>query len=266
MNASFRGLSSGIIAAVAARVPADGRQLPVVARPGHHPHGAAGCPGGDRVDALRDADDPVRAGSHGRHHEHRRCHVEQHPRRDLRQRPAQGGGQRSAGRVDGGDHAPAPRHHDRARDDPRHAADVARARARGESRTRRSVARSLAGCPWRPSPRCSSSPSSTEHGARSRRVLRSSKEWKPDGPGRVSPRHTQHDPSRTGTDAVHAVDGVRGGPRNAAKRAGGVRPCRAPPLGSRARAGGGRGRRHLRRACGRWCRAARAPPRGDGGG
>ena len=41
MDASFGGLGCGLVFAVRARLPAHGRQLPVVARPVHHPDGAA---------------------------------------------------------------------------------------------------------------------------------------------------------------------------------------------------------------------------------
>ena len=82
-----------------ARVPAHGRQLPVVARSARHPHGAAGRPRGHRVDALPLPHHTERAGPDGRHHVRRRGHGKQHPRRDLRQRSAQSGPRRHHGRA-----------------------------------------------------------------------------------------------------------------------------------------------------------------------
>ena len=52
-------------------VPADGGELPVVARPVHHPDAAARRHGGHSVDAVHHPDHAQRAVADGRHHVHR---------------------------------------------------------------------------------------------------------------------------------------------------------------------------------------------------
>ncbi len=71
-----------------AGVSADGRQFPVLARPVHHHHGPSRGPGRNRLDAVCHRHDLQRAEPDGGDHGHRRCHRQQHPGRDLRQRPA----------------------------------------------------------------------------------------------------------------------------------------------------------------------------------
>ena len=88
MESSFRGPRLRPRLRDRARLPAHGRQLPVVARPARHPDGAAGRARGHRLDALPVAHDAQRAGADGRDHVRRRRHREQHPGRHLRQRPA----------------------------------------------------------------------------------------------------------------------------------------------------------------------------------
>ena len=68
-----------------ARVPADDRQLPVLARPVHHSDGAAGRDGRDPLDAVRHRHNAERAVADGLDHVHRRRHGEQHPDGDVRQ-------------------------------------------------------------------------------------------------------------------------------------------------------------------------------------
>ena len=68
-----------------AGLPADRRELPVVARSVHHHHGIAGGARRHRLDAVRDAHHVQRAVADRRHHVHGRCHREQHPGRELRQ-------------------------------------------------------------------------------------------------------------------------------------------------------------------------------------
>ena len=113
-----------------ARVPAHGRELPVVARPVHHPHGPAGRHGRDPVDAVRHGYDAERAVAGGVDHVDWRRDGQQHPAGDVRQRracvdPACAGGD-ALGRL-----RPHPaRADDGRRDGPGHAADGARARRR----------------------------------------------------------------------------------------------------------------------------------------
>ena len=71
-----------------AGVPADGGELPVVARSVHHPDGAAGRDGRDPLDAVRHRHDAERAVADGLDHVHRRGDGEQHPAGDVRQRRA----------------------------------------------------------------------------------------------------------------------------------------------------------------------------------
>src|SRR5467141_185074 len=68
-----------------ARLPAHGRELPVLARPVHHHHRAARGVRRHRLDAVRDAHHLQRARADGRHHERRRRHRQQHPHGHLRQ-------------------------------------------------------------------------------------------------------------------------------------------------------------------------------------
>ena len=68
MRTSFGGLVAGLGLRGAARLPADGRQLPVVARSVHHPDGAAGRARGHRLDAVPHARRSQRAGADGRDH------------------------------------------------------------------------------------------------------------------------------------------------------------------------------------------------------
>ena len=66
------------------RLPADRRELPVVARSLHHHHGAAGRSGRDRGLSVPDWNDLERPRPDGSHHEHRRCDSQQHPGGSLR--------------------------------------------------------------------------------------------------------------------------------------------------------------------------------------
>ena len=68
-----------------ARLPADRRKLPVLARSLHHHHGAARRARRHRALPLPHAHDAQRPGADGRHHVHGRRHGKQHPRRLLRQ-------------------------------------------------------------------------------------------------------------------------------------------------------------------------------------
>ena len=76
------------------RLPSDGHKLPILARSVDYPDGPAGGPFGHSLDAFRYPDDDQCPLPYGRHHEHRRRHLEQHPYDHLRQRPAEGRGQR----------------------------------------------------------------------------------------------------------------------------------------------------------------------------
>ena len=57
-----------------------------MARPVHHPDGAAGRDGRHRLDAVRHADDVERAVADGVDHVDRRRDGQQHPAGDVRQR------------------------------------------------------------------------------------------------------------------------------------------------------------------------------------
>ena len=70
-----------------ARLLPHGGELPVLARPAHHPLGAPRRARRHRLDALCFRHAPLGPRSHGRHHEHRRRHLEQHLDGHLRQRP-----------------------------------------------------------------------------------------------------------------------------------------------------------------------------------
>ena len=126
------------------RVPADGRELPVVARAVHHHDGGAGRARGRDLDAGADGHDDQRRIDDGRDHGGRRRRRQRQPAHHLRQRTARGrlrpGGRRDRGRA----HPLPPDHHDRARDDPGDAADGAQPgfglgaeRAAGPRRDRR---------------------------------------------------------------------------------------------------------------------------------
>ena len=69
------------------RVPPDGRQLPVLARPLHHHHGPPRGALRGRLDAFPHGDDPQRAVAHGRHHERRRGDGQFDPPDHLCERP-----------------------------------------------------------------------------------------------------------------------------------------------------------------------------------
>ena len=112
------------------RLPADGRKLPVVARPADYPHGAARRRGRHPLDALGDPDHDQRPCAHGRDHEHRRCHRQQHPHDHVCQRPARARPECPRRRAGRRTHPPAPRRHDGPRDDHRHAPDVTGSRRR----------------------------------------------------------------------------------------------------------------------------------------
>ena len=71
-----------------ARLPADGRELPVVARSVDHHQRPARLAGGHRVDAVRDAHDAERARADRHHPVHRHCDGQQHPRDQHRARVA----------------------------------------------------------------------------------------------------------------------------------------------------------------------------------
>ena len=109
-----------------ARVCPDGRELPVVAGPVHHPDGASWCARGNPLGVVRDTHDDQRSGADGLHHGYRRGDVEQHPDGHLREpaAPAGVGRPRRADRRDPrGPYAASPGAHDGARDAPGHAAD-----------------------------------------------------------------------------------------------------------------------------------------------
>ena len=132
---------AGLVLAIAARLPADGRELPVVARPVHHPDGAAGRARRHPVDAVPHADDismPALMGAimcvgvataTGSWSSRSRTSTREEKKLD-----AHGG---RARRRD--DAAPA-RADDGAGDDHRHAARWRSGSARAASRTRRSAA------------------------------------------------------------------------------------------------------------------------------
>ncbi len=116
-----------------ARLPLDGGELPVLAGPLRHPHGAPGRALGHRLDALSLGHDAQRPGADGLHHVRRRGHGQQHPGGDLRQRaagerPRARAAHRPPGRAPRRDDPATPGHHDRARHDHRHAPHVPRPR------------------------------------------------------------------------------------------------------------------------------------------
>ncbi len=76
MNNSFSGLAYRPHVRRDAGLLPDGRELPVVARPVHHPHRPARGAGRHRVDAVPDRHDGERAGADGRDHVHRRGHLQ----------------------------------------------------------------------------------------------------------------------------------------------------------------------------------------------
>src|SRR5437867_5086471 len=130
------------------RLPADRRELPVLARSVHHHHGAAGGSRRDRGLPVPDRDHAQRPCAHGGHHEHRCRDGQQHPPRVLRQRAARRARECHDGRHRGRLHPIPPCAHDRAGHDHRHGADGARARGRwraeravGTRRHRRSAVR-----------------------------------------------------------------------------------------------------------------------------
>ncbi len=88
MRTSFVRLGTGHSLRHRAGLPADGGELPVVARPVHHPHRASGRDGRNHLDALRHQDDAERAVARGVDHVDRRRDGQQHPAGDLRQRRA----------------------------------------------------------------------------------------------------------------------------------------------------------------------------------
>ncbi len=71
-----------------ARVPADGRELPELDRPVHHPDRAGWGGGGHRAGAVRDRHHVQRPEPDGRDHGGRRGDGQQHPDGHVRQRPA----------------------------------------------------------------------------------------------------------------------------------------------------------------------------------
>ena len=85
MTSSFIGLLGGPGARDRAGLPADRRELPVVARSVHHHLGAAGGAGRHRLDAVPDAHDVQRAVADRRDHVHGRRDGEQHPGGQLRE-------------------------------------------------------------------------------------------------------------------------------------------------------------------------------------
>ncbi len=111
-----------------ARVHHPRRQLPELARPADHRHGAARRARRHRVDALHHAHDVHGALAHGRHHVHGRRDSQQRAADHVRRRPAHGGTQRHRGRDRRGLRATPSRLHDGPRDDHRHASHGARPR------------------------------------------------------------------------------------------------------------------------------------------
>ena len=73
-----------------AHLPGDRRQLPVLGRSLHHHHGAAGCTRRNRLDAVHDRHDTLRAGPHRCNHVHGHRHGEQYSSRQLRARRLDG--------------------------------------------------------------------------------------------------------------------------------------------------------------------------------
>ena len=104
-------------------LPADRRQLSVVARSFHYHHGAADGFGGHRLDVVRHRHHLVGAGPHRRDHVHGRRDGKQHPGHQLCARTPRG----RCGRRDRGDrvgwHKATTRVDDRTRDDHRHGSD-----------------------------------------------------------------------------------------------------------------------------------------------
>jgi multidrug efflux pump subunit AcrB len=107
-------------------VPADDGQFPVVGRSVHYPDGAARRHGGYSVDAVRNGYHAERSIADGFHHVHRRGHRQQYPDGDVRQRRAGGRAQRTGSDAVRRIRAYPSRFDDGHRNDPRHAADVAR--------------------------------------------------------------------------------------------------------------------------------------------
>ena len=107
------------------RVPADGRELSVVARAFHHHDGGAGRAGGRAVDARGHGHHHQRRIADGRDHGGRRRRRQRQPVDHLRQRIARGRLQPARGGDRSGPHPLPPDHHDRARDDSGDAADGA---------------------------------------------------------------------------------------------------------------------------------------------
>ena len=148
MNNSFDGLAYGLMFAVLLVYYPDGRELPVVARPVHHPHRTARGLGRHHLDAVSDPHDDQCAGANGRDHVHRRGDLQQHPSGDIRQRPAAQGRRRPQRSTDGRRNPASAGHDDGTGHDDRHVADVARAGrwGRAECPARPGRHRRLAGC------------------------------------------------------------------------------------------------------------------------
>ena len=153
------GLAGGLILAVSLVYLLMVVNFQIVAGSVHHPDGAAGRALRHRLDARRHADHDQRPVADGRHHEHRRGHREQHPAGHLRQSIcARKARRRGAAALTAGGHAAA--------------AGVMTAGAMiigmlpmalglGEGGEQNApLGRAVIGgfC-WRPSPRCSLSPS-----------------------------------------------------------------------------------------------------------
>ena len=89
MNTSFEGLGFGLIFAVAAGLPADGRQFSIVDRSADHSDGVARRAVRHRVDAVCHRHDRERAVADGGDHVHRRGDGQLDPADHVCQRPAQ---------------------------------------------------------------------------------------------------------------------------------------------------------------------------------
>ncbi len=85
MQSSFFRLGLGMVFAVVLVYLLMTRELPVLARPLHHPDGAAGRDGRHFVDAVRHRHHAERPVPDGRDHVHRRRDRQQHPDGDFRQ-------------------------------------------------------------------------------------------------------------------------------------------------------------------------------------
>ena len=90
MTSSFIGLLAGLALAIVPRLPADRRELPVVAGSVHHHLGAAGGAGRHRLVPVPVAHDVQRAVADRRDHVHGRRDRQQHPGGQFREGRARG--------------------------------------------------------------------------------------------------------------------------------------------------------------------------------